>query len=378
MAAKSTSAIWVCCAALSITTSLAAQDAPDLATIRGWIGQLDSEKFDEREEAAAKLMGAGGQAVDPISESIPGASRERLSRCLSILVTIALKGEGAAQDKAEAAVEAIASGADPRAARIAFGSLRTIQSQRLEQAREILVGLGAIVGEIRIEDLNGIWRLNDEDVGAVEIGPGFRGTIDDLKQLRRLLDVESITLNHPAANDQWLESIVEKMPQLQEVNIKRAKVTSAGLAALPKLKRLHHVWICYMPVDEKGLAELAKLPVVSYVTLFGTGVSKKQEEELNVGIPHAIVEVREGAFLGLGGEEETNGFRVRSVSPGSSAEKVGLKVGDTIQTVDGKPVATINDLTRVLRPVKPGAKILIEYLSGSEAKKVEVTLGEWP
>lgn len=377
MAAWRTLAILICGAWLATAQTLLCQTPSGEPPIDAWIRQLDSSKFDEREDAAAKLIRAGAAAVDPISTSLPGASRERLSRCLSILVSISLKGDEGAQEKAEAAVEAIARGADPRAARIASGSLGAIQAARLEQAREKLTLLGAVVREIRLEDLNGNWQLSEE-TGAVEIGPEFRGGVEDLKLLRRLLDVESITLNHPAATDEWLELIVDKLPQLEEVNIKRAKVTSIGLASLQKLRRLHHVWICYMPVDEAGVAELARLPVVSYLTLFGTGISSKLEEELSAKLPHAIVEVRVGAFLGLGGEEGAYGFRVRSVSPGSAAEKVGLKVGDTVQTVDGKPVATINDLTRVLRPIQPATKVQIEYLSGSEAKKVEVTLGEWP
>ena len=200
------------------------------AAIEAWIRQLDSPKFDEREDAAAKLMAVGAASVDPLASTIAGASRERLSRSLSILVALALQGEGDAQEKAEVAVESIARGADPRAARIASGSLGQIQLARRDQAREILLGLGAIVGEIRLQDINGIWRLVDE-VGMVEIGPDFRGTVEDLKLLRRLTDVESITLSHPAANDQWLDLVVEKMPQLQEVNLKRAPlVTSIGLS----------------------------------------------------------------------------------------------------------------------------------------------------
>lgn len=348
------------------------------AAIEAWIRQLDSQKFDEREDAAAKLLAAGAAAVEPLTSTIAGASRERLSRSLSILVDLALHGEAEAQLKAEVAVESIARGADPRAARIASGSLGQVHLARRDQAREMLLGLGAIVGEIRMEDINGIWRLDDE-VGMVEIGPAFRGSLDDLKLLRRLTDVESITISHPAANDQWLDLVVEKMPQLQEVNLKRApQITSVGLARLRLLPRLHHVWISYMPVDEKGVEELARLPEVNYLTLFGTGISKQKSDELASALQFSNVDIRTGAFLGLGGADGADGLRVRSVSPGSAADKMGLKINDTLQAVNGQPVASINDLTRILRPIEPGAKIQIEYLSGSEAKKVEVTLGEWP
>ena len=133
-----------------------------------------------------------------------------------------------------------------------------------------------------------------------------------------------------------------------------------------------------MPVDEKGVEELARLPEINYLTLFGTGISKQKSDELESALQFSKVDIRTGSFLGLGGTEGVNGIRVRSVSPGSAAEKMGLQVDDILQSVNGQPVASINDLTEILRPIEPGAKIQIEYLSGSEAKKVEVTLGEWP
>ncbi len=369
--------IFTCGALLAFASPLSAQEAADLPTIKSWIHQLDADRFDEREEAAANLAKLGAAAIDPIVDSIAGASRERLSRSLSVLVNVSVKGEVAAQDRAEAAVESIAKGSDPRAARFASGSLELIHTAKREQAREILVALGAVIGEIRSEELSGNWRL-DEDTGTVEVGPNFRGTLEDLKHLKRLTNVRSATLSLPTANDEWLSSIIEKMPQLREVNIKRAKVTGAGLAKLNELARLHHVWICYLAVDEKGAAELGRLPVVSYITLFGTGLTKKLENNLIAAQPNAKVDIRTGAFLGLGGSEGTLGFRVGSVAPGSAAEKAGIRVEDFLQTVNGQPVASIADLTRILRPVEAGKKVQIEFLSGSEAKKVEVTLGEWP
>lgn len=366
-----------CCATLVFAAPLSAQETPDLPAIQSWIRQLDANRFEEREDAASKLSSAGEAAIDPIVEAVASASRERLSRCLSILVRMSIKGEAAAQDRAEAAVEAIAKGRDPRAARIAAGSVESIHSAKREQARETLVALGAEIGEIRLEDLNGPWRLTD-DTGSVEIGPNFRGTVEDLKHLKRLTDAKSATLSLPSADDKWLIAIIEIMPQLREVNIKRAKITSVGLAKLKDLERLHHVWICYLKVDEKGAEELGQLPVVSYLTLFGAGISKKAENDLIAAQPNANVDIRTGAFLGLGGSEGPLGFRVSSVAPGSAAEKAGIRVEDSLQSVNGQAVASITDLTRILRPIEAGKKVQIEYFSGSEAKKVEVTLGEWP
>jgi hypothetical protein len=356
---------------------LCAQEPIDGATIANLISRLDAERFDDREDAAAQLRELGAPAIGPIVASFKGASRERLSRGLSVLVYLALKGEAEAQELAESAVEGVSKGAEPRAARIAAASLESIQTSKREESREILIALGAVIGDLADQEITGTWRLND-DVGFIDIGPEFRGTIGDLKHLRRLTDVQSITLGTAMANDDWMGAIIEKMPQLREFNIKRAKVTSAGLAKLHELERLHHVWICYMPVDEQGVQELRQLRVVSYLTLFGTGINKTMEQELVKDLPHANIDVRTGAFLGLGGSESPLGFRVRSISPGSAAEKMGIKVDDTLQSVNGSPVSSIDDLTRILSPLAAGTKVEIEYFNGSEAKKLDVTLGEWP
>ena len=142
-AACSKAAMALCCLSLFFSGPLLSQEsvqntaepAAIEASIEAWIRQLDFQKFDEREEAAAKLMAAGAAAVDPLTNTIAGASRERLSRSLSILVAIALQGEADAQEIAEVAVESIARGADPRAARIASGSLGQIHLARRDQAQ---------------------------------------------------------------------------------------------------------------------------------------------------------------------------------------------------------------------------------------------------
>lgn len=341
------------------------------------IQRLDAVRFDEREAAAQRLAEIGEPVIEPLVAAVRGASRERLARTLSVLVKLALGKEGEIAEKAEAAVEAIAEGAEARAARIAHNSLDAIHRARADQARDALIALGALIGEIRAEDLNGEWRLF-EDAEFVELGPQFRGQISDLKHLRRLTGVYSVTLSLPTADDAFLEAIVKQMPQLREVNIKRAKVTSKGLAQLQKLPRLHHLWICYLPVDEAGVAELSKLPVLSYLTLFGTRVTEKQEQDLVAAHPNTRVDVRAGAFLGLGGATSALGFRVTSVSPGSAAEKNGIRVDDTIQRVDGKPIASIKDLTQTLKTRSPGDRVTVELINDDASKKIEVTLGEWP
>jgi putative serine protease PepD len=74
----------------------------------------------------------------------------------------------------------------------------------------------------------------------------------------------------------------------------------------------------------------------------------------------------------------TEGAMVTSVMPGTSAEKAGLKSGDIVVSVDGKPVKTIDDLIAAIRKKNVGDKISITYYSNGTKKTADLTIQEEP
>jgi serine protease Do len=66
-----------------------------------------------------------------------------------------------------------------------------------------------------------------------------------------------------------------------------------------------------------------------------------------------------------------SGVTVSDVTPGSPAEQAGLKVGDTIVAIDGKPVKNGDELVSDIAGRKPGSKIAVGFIRNS--KKQEVT-----
>jgi serine protease Do len=71
-----------------------------------------------------------------------------------------------------------------------------------------------------------------------------------------------------------------------------------------------------------------------------------------------------------------SGVTISDVTPGSPAEQAGLKVGDTIVSVDGKPVKNGSELVADIAARKPGSKVTIGYIRNSKKQDASVTVAD--
>ncbi len=65
-----------------------------------------------------------------------------------------------------------------------------------------------------------------------------------------------------------------------------------------------------------------------------------------------------------------------AITPGSAAQKAGLKEGDIILEIAGERVTTDNSLVKIIIKYNPGNKVNLKILRRGEEKIVEVTLDE--
>jgi S1-C subfamily serine protease len=65
---------------------------------------------------------------------------------------------------------------------------------------------------------------------------------------------------------------------------------------------------------------------------------------------------------------------VGTIQKASAAEKAGLKVGDTILEVEGKPVVSMAQVKHIIGPKYEGDKIAIKYKRGNDTKETKLEL----
>jgi len=71
-----------------------------------------------------------------------------------------------------------------------------------------------------------------------------------------------------------------------------------------------------------------------------------------------------------------SGVVIAEVTPGGPAEKAGLKVGDAITAVDGKPMKNGDDLVAEISTQKPGSQHSLSFLRNGKEDKTTVTIAD--
>ena len=90
---------------------------------------------------------------------------------------------------------------------------------------------------------------------------------------------------------------------------------------------------------------------------------------------HAYLGVEAAPAGGTGGAPSVVAVTVDRRSPAASA---GLRAGDTIETVDGKPLRGVNDLIAKISAQRPGRSMTLGVRRGARALTVHVVLGTQP
>ena len=78
--------------------------------------------------------------------------------------------------------------------------------------------------------------------------------------------------------------------------------------------------------------------------------------------------------LGLSGRGKTAGYELTEVSKDGPAVQAGLKAGDVVTRIDGRPVVGDDDLQQALAERDAGQEVTLDYQRGEAAAQVKVKL----
>ncbi|ANN71400.1 DegQ family serine endoprotease [Bordetella bronchialis] len=75
--------------------------------------------------------------------------------------------------------------------------------------------------------------------------------------------------------------------------------------------------------------------------------------------------------------DSPSGALVASVEKGSAADKAGLKSGDVIRAIDGRPVVSSGDLSSIITLEDPGTRVKLDIWRDGKPVQVTATLGKY-
>ncbi len=72
------------------------------------------------------------------------------------------------------------------------------------------------------------------------------------------------------------------------------------------------------------------------------------------------------------------GLAIRSVAPGSDAERAGVEPGDVLLSLDRNPATDIAEVRTIVRALRAGDPLLLDLSRGGHALELELEITEYP
>jgi PDZ domain len=290
------------------------------AEIAALVRQLDSNRYQEREQATQSLLAAGDAALDPLVAAANSDRPEAADRAVWLLRKF---GNSTDRVFALAALDRLVQLKDRPAV--------------VAEARQIQTRLQLAICEEQLAKLGGKLTMVDRpqvdgsivSTVRVELGDDWHGTLDDLKCLLGLDQQNAFCLVGSAVTDDVIK-IFEAKDNLRLMQIFLSRVTPAAVDSL------------------------------------------KEHQ------PKVTVYIRNRALLGIGGESQANGVRVTQAQDGFGAAKAGIVLGDVVTEIDGKPLKDFDRLTAIISQHQPGDVVDVTILRGGEQLTKQVTLSDKP
>jgi serine protease Do len=138
--------------------------------------------------------------------------------------------------------------------------------------------------------------------------------------------------------------------------------------------------VVLLKVDAEGLVPVTFAPtsdIPQGTWVVANGATTRTARRALCGIISAKpreIPLSGGAALGVVLKADTTRLEIEGVSDDSGAKEAGLRQGDVITAIDGKPVKNVKDIAESLKDRKAGTTAKVAYRRGKELKTAEVRL----
>ncbi|ADB16006.1 PDZ/DHR/GLGF domain protein [Pirellula staleyi DSM 6068] len=365
-----------------IPSACAAEAAPT-ATPLQLAKQLDSNSFEDRENATLALIKLGIPAIAAVEQQFVEGSLEATTRGLYVLTQLALSSDEATHEAARMALEKVADSDRGAISRRAATAVHNLNEQRREQTLSQLGKLGARITRRGEEDVHfGSLVLGSD---AIEIGPDFEGDLKkDLRLLRWLSDVDRVILVGDKITDEVM-SDVAAMRGLKSLHLYATQVTDLGMASLKSLTSLQLVGIYYTPITDAAIKSFEPLKALEGMKLYGTKITTVGVEQVKKDRVIPIgVDLRRGAFLGIGCDTIGESCVISTVHPDGPASQGGIMPEDVVVSFGGLDVTSFETLTAHISKRIEGEVVRMKLMRPQfdddmrdKDVSVDITLGKW-
>lgn len=203
--------------------------------------------------------------------------------------------------------------------------------------------------------------------------------------VRIICNDKDVALGTIVASDGYILTKFSELRGTPTVKLGDGSILDAEVAGFHKSTDL-----ALLKIDMKGLkavsfADTKDVPVGNWLAAAGTGTNPTAVGIVSVKTRDLSgLEAREGENLNRGyigillgkTDDPEGGAKVEGFSATSGASKAGLKIGDSIFEMNGKPVIGADALRAMLEDSKPGEKVKLKVRRKTEELDFTVTLGK--
>jgi S1-C subfamily serine protease len=139
--------------------------------------------------------------------------------------------------------------------------------------------------------------------------------------------------------------------------------------------RIIGINVAYIPPSEGSVSLGFAIPAPRVIDVVEQLLEDGTVDYTWVGVGYTPLTPEIAQQFGIDAE---SGVVVESVEPGSPAAAAGLRPGDVIVAVEGKPLESAEQLLGEIRARRPGQPLRLRVLRDGQERDVTVTLGEQP